>query len=98
MKKFYFIFILSSFLFFINGYGEWGKQIFDFSLQDSVLVRVDDKDIGKSLALGNLAGGNIYMKGVITEFIPITQKSGAKSEITIDKTAKIFLDMKKIKD
>lgn len=93
MKKFHSILILSSFLFFINGYGQsWVKQIFDFSLQDTVLVRVDDKDIGKSLALGNLAGGNIYMKGVITEFIPVTQKSGAKSEIIVDKTAKVFLD------
>ncbi|MFI5391431.1 MAG: hypothetical protein ACHQYQ_08725, partial [Bacteriovoracales bacterium] len=93
MKKFHSILILSSFLFFINGYGQsWVKQIFDFSLQDTVLVRVDDKDIGKSLALGNLAGGNIYMKGVITEFKPVIEKTKAKTEIIVDKTAKVFLD------
>jgi len=93
MKKFHFLLILSNFLFFINGYCDsWFITKYNFAVGEDVLVRVDDKDIGRTLALGNLAGGNIYIKGKIQEIIPVTQKTGAKSEVIVDKTIKVNLD------
>jgi len=93
MKKLNLFILLTSFLFLINGFCEsWVKPKYNFAVGENVLVRVDDKDIGKSLALGNLAGGNIYLKGVIQEIDPVIKKTGAKTEVIVDRTIKVNLD------
>lgn len=93
MNKLYFLSISILFLFGGNAHAQsWVTSKFNFAVGMEVLVRVDDKDIGKSLALGNLAGGNIYVKGTIQQLIPVTEKTGAKTEVVVDNTAKINLD------